>query len=181
MILKKEFYFVRHGQTDHNISNVNLKTDHPSDIPLNETGRNQAKAIEPLIASLPIQTICASPLNRVKETKEIITSRLLAKHYEIENLSECSAEIWRELVKLGMYSPFPTSGPARTFMDRVREGLNQALLLPGPTLIVAHGGVHWSICCLLGIQEHKWAIDNCVPVHFSIDAEGKWQARKRVL
>ena len=78
----------------------------------------------------------------------------------------------------GMYSPLPREGMARQFMDRVRNGINQALALPGPTLVVAHGGVHWAICCLMGINGHEWAIDNCIPVHFSIGENEKWCARK---
>ena len=39
MILKKEFYFVRHGQTDYNISKDRKDLDHPFDITLNDTGR----------------------------------------------------------------------------------------------------------------------------------------------
>lgn len=178
MILPKEFYFVRHGQTDHNISEGNRKEDHPDDIPLNETGRNQAMAIEPAISSLPVKTVCASPLRRVQETKKIITSKLLVDHYDIAHLGECSSKIWYEMSERGMYSSLPEEGEVRRFMDRVRSGVNEALSLPGPTLIVAHGGVHWAICCLLGIQGHAWAIDNCVPVHFLLNDQEKWIVKK---
>lgn len=177
MILQKEFYFIRHGQTDHNISKANLKGDHP-DIPLNETGRSQAKSAEPIIASLPIRTVCSSPLKRVQETKEIITSRLEVTHHTIDDLRECPSQIWKEMARLGMYSSLPQDGVVRHFMDRVRNGINQALSLPGPSLIVAHGGIHWAICCLMGIQEHEWSIDNCAPVHFLIVDNGKWFAKK---
>ena len=179
MILKQEFYFIRHGQTDHNLlSGIHKGEDHPAEIPLNDTGRNQAKLIEPTIAMLPIQTICSSPLKRVQQTKEIIASQLEVKSLEIDDLSECSASIWKELVLHGMYSPLPQEGVARQFMDRVRNGINQALSMPGPTLVVAHGGVHWALCCLMGIEEHEWAIANCIPVHFSIGDHGKWIAKK---
>ncbi|MGE5195709.1 MAG: histidine phosphatase family protein [Anaerolineae bacterium] len=178
MILQKEFYFIRHGQTDHNISLANSKGDHPKDIPLNETGRSQAKLIEPTISALPIKTVCSSPLRRAQETKEIITSRLQVDHHEIHDLGECSAQIWKEMSQLGMYSSLPKEGLARQFMDRVRNGINQALSLPGPSLIVAHGGVHWALCCLMGIDEHEWAISNCIPVHFLIGQNEKWIAKK---
>lgn len=178
MIREKEFYFVRHGQTDHNISSANLKVDQPTDIPLNETGRAQAQKIEPLISSLLIRTVCASPMRRVQETKELITPKLQASHHAIPDLGECSAATWREMAGLGMYSPLPETGSVRNFMDRVQRGVNEALLLPGPLLIVAHGGIHWALCCLLRIEDHKWGIDNCIPVHFSIDETGKWTARK---
>lgn len=178
MILQRDFYFVRHGQTDHNILEGKRKEDHPGDTSLNETGRSQAKFIQPSIASLPIQTVCSSPYKRAQETKEIITSNLQVNHHDIHDLGECSGQIWKEMVRLGMYTLLPHEGVAREFMDRVRKGINQALSLPSPLLVVAHGGVHWALCCLMSIEEHEWAIDNCVPVHFSIGANGKWTAKK---
>lgn len=178
MTHKQEFYFVRHGQTDHNVLEGKEKGDHPFDIPLNQTGRNQAVNIEPHVALLPIQTICASPMKRAQETKSIIANRLQTPHYEIHDLGECSSKIWKEMVQLGMYSPLPEQGEARLFMDRVRNGLNQALSLPGPSLIVAHGGVHWAICCLLKIDAHEWMLENCGIVHFSAVTDQKWAAKK---
>lgn len=178
MIPKREFYFVRHGQTDHNALDVPIKGDHPADTPLNLKGREQAAAIEPLIALLPVKTICASPMKRAQETKNTIANRLQAPHYEIEALGECSARVWRELVRLGMYSDLPTHGEALPFIEQVRNGLYQALSLPGPCLIVAHGGVHWAACCLLNIEEHDWKLENCGVVHFSLDQRQKWTAKK---
>lgn len=178
MILKKEFYFVRHGQTDHNLRGV--KEDHPRHIPLNETGKKQAQMIEPIISALPVKIVCSSPLRRAQETKEIITANLVAVHHEIEDLGECSSLIWSHMSKRGMFAPLPEDGPAREFMDRVRSGINQALALPGPILVVSHGGVHWALCCLMGIEEHQWATQNCTPIHFSIASSGKWTAKKLI-
>jgi uncharacterized phosphatase len=178
MIPKREFYFVRHGQTDHNISEGNLKEDHPIDIPLNQTGKEQAAEIESIIALLPVKTICASRMRRAQETKNIITSRLQSPHYEIHDLGECSSEIWREMTKLGMHSSPPTDSPAFLFMEQVRRGLCDALSLPGPCLIVAHGGVHWAACCLMNIKHHEWSLENCGVVHFSLDVNQQWIAKK---
>jgi uncharacterized phosphatase len=177
-ILQAEFYFIRHGQTDHNCSSSNLKEDHPGDISLNATGRVQAQCVAPLLSALPIKTICSSPLRRAQETKEIATAQLEAEHFAIDDLGECSAQIWKEMAQRGMHAELPHAGMVRQFMDRVLRGINQALSLPGPTLVVAHGGVHWALCCLMGIEEHEWSIGNCVPVHFRWDAEGKWIAKK---
>lgn len=178
MILDKEFYFVRHGQTDHNVREGVEKGDHPADIPLNVVGKRQAVAIEPLIALLPIQTVCVSPMKRAQETKEIIAARLAAPHHAIDDLRECPSSTWKEMARLGMYSPFPPDGEARLFMERVRKGINQALSLPGPPLIVAHGGIHWALCCLMGVDNHEWAIHNCGVVHFSPSPQGKWGASR---
>lgn len=180
MIHKREFYFVRHGQTDHNILEEKQKGSLREDIPLNTTGRDQAKFIEPTISSLPIQTVCASPLRRAQETKEIITPKLQVSHYEIHDLGECSWQIWKEMVRIGMYSSVPEEGVVRQFMDQVRKGINQALSFPGTSLVVAHGGIHWAICCLMGIHEHEWEIGNCVPVHFFLGDDGQWKARKLI-
>lgn len=180
MILQKEFYFVRHGETNHNILDGPDKGDHPDDLSLNEIGKNQAKLIQSIISSLPIKTVCSSPLKRAQETREIITASLQINHYAVNDLGECSAEIWKELTRFTMYSSLPSGGIAHQFVLQVRSGINQALSLPGPPLVVAHGGVHWAICCLMGIAEHEWAINNCIPVHFSVRNNGKWLAKRLI-
>ncbi len=175
--MKKQFYFVRHGQTDHNIGKLNPLSEHTDEIPLNETGRGQARAIEPLIATLPIDVICASPAKRVLETKEIITKRISAPHYEIESLGECSKDVWQEMSKKGMYSSVPQEGAVNLFVEQVKRGLLEVLEFPGTPLVVAHGGVHWALCSLMGIEEHSWAIQNCSVVYFfTLDGE-KWEAK----
>ncbi len=179
MVFKKDFYFVRHGQTDHNIVEGGFlqKGDHPVDISLNETGKNQAFSIEPLIAQLSIQAVFASPFQRVKETKNIITSRLEVPHFDVHELGECSAMVWHEMTVHGMYTKPLEHGLVNHFMNRVKNGINQALVHPGRPLIVAHGGIHWAICSLLGIKNHSWSFNNCVPVHFQLSPENQWVAK----
>jgi len=169
MIIEKEFYFVRHGQTDYNISGC--KVDH-EDVSLNDTGLQQAQAIESIIATLPIKSVCFSPLKRAKETKEVISLRLQADHYEMPDLGECSLQVWNDLTNLN-HSP-----NVKNFMQKVLNGVNAALSCEGPALIVAHGGIHWAICYLMGISDHDWLIDNCLPVHFSVGNNSQWRAKK---
>ncbi|MFZ4773378.1 MAG: histidine phosphatase family protein [Chlamydiia bacterium] len=174
MILKKDFYFIRHGQTDFNVKAI-MNRENES---LNATGKQQAQQAEKIIATLPIKTICFSSLNRVKETKEIISSQLNATHYEVPKLGEVTKFIWDDLTKAGpsaLESPLPH---LQEFFEGIRNGLTEALTKDEPVLIVAHRSTHWAICCLLDIQEHEWVIDNCIPVHFSVDAAGKWKAQK---
>ncbi len=178
MILPKEFYFVRHGQTDHNISEKADKGDHSEEIPLNETGRLQAQTIEPLIASLQVNAVVSSPMIRVQETKEIITPRLKVPHYEMNALGECTAQVWKEMRGLKMGSPIPEEGDLFLFLERVRKGLNAALSLSETPLIVAHGGIHWATCFLMQIEEHDWSIHNCGVVHFFVKEKGKWGAKR---
>ena len=171
MIIRKEFYYVRHGQTDHNKSTH--KTDH-GDIPLNDTGVEQARSIEELVASLPIKTVCCSPLIRAKQTKDIITRRVDADHHIIDTMYECTAQIWNEMTALGPEACRSDKEPVKSFMQKIVQGINEALSHPGPVLIVAHGGIHWAMCCHMGIEE-SWMINNCEPKHF-IFADGKWRA-----
>lgn len=174
----KEFYFVRHGQTDHNLVEGEHKGDHLSHIPLNATGRAQAAAIEPLIASLPIQSICVSPMLRAKETKEISTQQLKAPHIEIEELGECTRLIWKRISQLKVRSAMPEEKEASDFIQQVKKGLHQALSHSSPTLIVSHGGVYWTTCWLLNIESHPWSIDNCGVVHFICSEDGTWKNKK---
>lgn len=77
-----------------------------------------------------------------------------------------------------MYTPPPEEGEVRLFMDRIRNGINRALNLPGPSLVVAHGGVHWALCCLMAIEGYAWTIPNCAIVHFFVSDDGKWAAKR---
>jgi len=162
-----EFYFVRHGQTDYNVSPT--KVDH-TDVSLNAVGWSQAHALEPLIRTLPIRSVCHSPLKRVLETKDVIASQHSAMHHVIEELTECSGQIWDDM----------TSGingeHVSCFIQRAVKGINRALEKPGPILIVAHGGIHWAFCSAMKIPNHTWLIGNCELVHFS-HHEGQWKAR----
>jgi probable phosphoglycerate mutase len=154
----KEFYFIRHGQTDHNASSK-IKEDHDREVSLNAIGKEQAKAVQPLVDQLPIQAVCSSPLRRAQDTKEIVTEKLKAiPHYTIPELGECTAMIWYELSLLKTSAqPGINAG---SFIDQVQKGLDQVLSLPSPTLlIVSHGGVHLALCYLLSIEGHDWISD----------------------
>jgi probable phosphoglycerate mutase len=175
MIIKEEFFFVRHGQTVYNASD--RKVDH-GDVSLNPVGIQQAKTIEPIIATLPIRTVCFSPLKRAKETKEIIAARLQATQCEIPELGECSMQVWNDMTKNGAAACHVSNEHVHNFMQRTLQGINQALSCEEPALIVAHGGIHWATCCLMGISDHEWIIGNCVPVHFFLAPDGHWKAKR---
>jgi probable phosphoglycerate mutase len=174
----EEFYFIRHGQTDHNIFDGRDKGDHPDEVSLNAKGRDQARGIEPVIACLPIQQVCTSPLMRAQETKEIVSVGLQVAHYDMDEFGECTAQIWKGMVGLGLDEPLPENERVRSFVSQVQRGIERVLALPGTSLVVSHGGVHLALCWLLGVVEHGWIIDNCVPVHFVRGADGKWRGRK---
>lgn len=62
-------YFIRHGQTNHNLNKLLAGT---CDIPLNEEGLRQAKVSAEEASKLKIDLIMCSPLIRAKQTCEEI-------------------------------------------------------------------------------------------------------------
>jgi broad specificity phosphatase PhoE len=84
-MLPRSFYFVRHGETDWNLAG---RLQGFTDIPLNETGRRQARAAQSLLAGLDIGHIVASPLGRAWETAQILNEKLGATIESDEGLRE---------------------------------------------------------------------------------------------
>jgi len=66
---EKIVYFIRHGQSEGNISPVYQSVDSP----LSEEGKNQANLIAERIGKLSFDVLISSPLPRTKETSEAIT------------------------------------------------------------------------------------------------------------
>ncbi|TAH68874.1 MAG: histidine phosphatase family protein [Anaerolineaceae bacterium] len=64
-------YLIRHGETDWNLIG---KVQGREDIPLNETGRKQAKKCASALQNTDIKTIISSPLIRAVETANIISN-----------------------------------------------------------------------------------------------------------
>ena len=64
---------LRHGQTDWNID---LRLQGSSDIPLNETGRNQAAVAGATFSREDWDVIIASPLSRARDTAQIVAHQL---------------------------------------------------------------------------------------------------------
>jgi probable phosphoglycerate mutase len=65
--------FIRHGQTDWNREGL---LQGSSDIPLNETGRAQARDAFMTLRSRPWDAVVSSPLQRARETAQIIADGL---------------------------------------------------------------------------------------------------------
>jgi broad specificity phosphatase PhoE len=80
-IPKRNFYFLRHGQTDWNAQG---RFQGHSDIPLNALGLSQADDAARLLAPCPIDLVVASPLVRARKTAEIVNAQL-RKPLEIDD------------------------------------------------------------------------------------------------
>ncbi len=141
-----ELYLVRHGETDWNRRH---RIQGLTDIPLNATGRKQAKAAGRLLARRSWDGILASPLSRAMDTAIIIAEQtglgtpepmdaLVERNYgEGEGLD--FAEINRRYPDR---SAVPGQESRAEVIDRVVPALRGlAASRPGQSLIlVSHGG-----------------------------------------
>lgn len=64
-----KLYIIRHGQTDWNLEG---KAQGQVDVPLNDTGINQARELKEKLASYDFDVCYCSPLKRAVQTAEII-------------------------------------------------------------------------------------------------------------
>ena len=71
--MSRFIYIFRHGQTDWNAEG---RIQGHIDIPLNETGREQARKLIPVLKKLKVEAFLSSDLSRASETAQIIADEL---------------------------------------------------------------------------------------------------------
>ncbi len=171
----KEFYFLRHGETDFN-SQPNIKlTHHPREISLNPKGRDQAFAISSIVQELNINSVYTSPLNRVQEMYHILFPEKNKQQTILNEFEECDLHTWNRMVEFNISEP-----KVAKFINQIEQGLQIILSSSSPTLVIAHGGTHWAICYLLKIKKYNWLIDNCQLVQFCLGDNAEWAANVRI-
>ena len=151
------FYLVRHGQTDWNRAG---KIQGTTDIPLNETGRQQAEQLATVLkersgypAKTRIDAVYASPLARAFQTAEILAKEGKLPLRRLTGLRErdfgCwegkswqqvdEFHLWREQPMVGI----PSGGESRKSCEARSERAIRQILeeTAGDAVIVAHGGI----------------------------------------
>lgn len=171
----RDWYFLRHGTTEMNRAHIlNGRLDEP----LSAEGIAQAEALAPRLASLDIQQIYTSPLQRAKETARIIASALDLTFEIHDELAEAQLGVWEGQVNTGqgqrwLAGEVPLGGISyEEFRSAVAGAVEEILESPRRTLIVSHGAVHWALCVSLGIESPP--LKNCHPVVFQ-QSNGLWQ------
>ena len=163
----KPFYFLRHGETEWNRQHIYMGS---KDIPLNQTGEDQAKDAADILKNEDIRYIVTSPLIRAKRTAEIVNQTLKVEISVINELAECcwgefegkagdDGTILRQWIEGNSHKG---AEHVKDFVKRVVFGVSTALQLPGPTLIVAHGGVYGVVQRVLGL--HFLNLKNCASI-----------------
>ena len=172
-IPRKPFYFLRHGETKWTTQQI-LNRD--TDISLTAHGKKQATEVRKSVNTLPLQSICCSPLVRAKETRDIISKELSSQHYEFLNLTECSGEVWSKMIKLEQGTAYEVCSDVQGFIRQAIRGISSAIEEEGPVLVVAHGGIHWVMCYHMRLEGHPWKIGNCQLVYFEPFEKDQWKA-----
>lgn len=174
-IPRKEFYFIRHGATGVNPNPLTKEED--DDLPLNEAGRQQANAARNIVATLPINSVYFSPALRTKETKEVLFEGKNILDKEVAEIGECKAHVWTNMCNFVEGTCCEQIDEVMDFMHRIKRGVYSTLEGTGVPLLVAHGGLHWTLCYHMMIENHPWCIGNCEVVHFYPVGSVEWGAK----
>ncbi|MDR1968506.1 MAG: histidine phosphatase family protein [Burkholderiaceae bacterium] len=158
------FYFLRHGQTARNAQRIFQASDEP----LSELGMQQAVRAAALLAGEPIRAILSSNMPRAVTTARTVAAPHGITPLELEGLRErhFGALIGTSSANID-WACAPEGGETlAVFIDRSRAALAQALMHPGPVLIVAHGGTLYVLAALLDIPIDLGALGNAQPLRF---------------
>ena len=149
-----KLYIIRHGQTDWNVEG---KIQGRQDIPLNDMGRRQARALADGMKSRPVASVYSSPQKRAMETAEAIAGPLGLTVKAVPQLMEIGYGDWegrsaedilttdRELYESWWQHPATVAPPGGETLNQVDERCRQAWDMirsgmKGDTAVVAHGG-----------------------------------------
>jgi probable phosphoglycerate mutase len=151
-------YFIRHGETDWN---AQARYQGQADVPMNETGRAQARrngeTLRRLLPDIASADFIASPLSRARETMQIVraTLGLEPDGFQVdERLKEAHYGDWQgtlaadlprldaEGIKARTRDPFrwrPQGG--ESYEDLTARTLPWLAAITRDAVVVSHGGV----------------------------------------
>ena len=186
-------YLIRHGQTDWNLR---AALQGRTDIPLNETGRRQAREAQKSLAGVRFDEVYSSPLCRAMETAQLVSGWPMEKIRPDQRLIEIAFGPYegKDTHTLGpAFAPFFADPPAyrppkggeslQSVLERTADFLAFAAREhAGQTLLVAgHGAaLHAMLTAALANPLEKfWSVslDNCRVAVLTRDeaAPGGWQ------
>lgn len=188
-LLKRPYWYLRHGQTDWNARNLSQGR---TDIPLNPVGIAQATAAGNALAAHwdtlehPITHIVSSPLGRARSTADRVRAILQEKKgvtlpMELDDgLKEVCFGVeekqpmgpWYDEWILGKCTP-EGGEPFMELCRRVSDAVNRAISKTdkGQVLIVAHGGIFRSLRYLMGLKPNV-RLANAQPLCVCPPAQG---------
>jgi len=168
----------RHGQTDWNVKGIMQGV---TDIPLNETGLEQARQLAQSLAGSSIRRVCTSHLRRANVTGQTVADLLGVPCEIISGIQEIglgdwqgctwaeTCERWPELTKKWIEEPLTTAPPNgenyQQLIDRFVAAIHRILRGPDEdVLVVSHGGcLHTIFCVMDDIPLQNMQNDNIIP------------------
>lgn len=171
-------YLARHGETDDNTPPARVMGS--IDSPLNETGRQQARALAREVADRGLAALYTSQLARARETAAIVGDAVGLDPVVDERLAESSRgrwegrlvddirreepEAWDAWMRADGDFEFPDGESLAAHCRRVAGALRDVGAGPLPALVVCHGG---SIRCAFAARHadglasfHELAVPN---------------------
>ena len=161
----ERFYFLRHGQTARNLARIFQAPDEP----LNDTGLGQARSAAQALAAEPLASILCSDAVRARQTAELVAEPhgLTPVYSEALRERNFGALIGTSSVEID-WACIPDDGETLDqFMQRKNVALADALGLPGPVLVVAHGGSLFALAAMLGVPVGMELLANARPLRFT--------------
>lgn len=171
---------VRHGETEWN---VEQRFRGSADIPLNEEGVSQAKAVARRLATEPVAAVYSSPLQRAYRTAEIIAEGhgLAPKAIEglnninygeleglkITEVAERFPEMYHDLLETPHLIRFPCGNTLDELTTRAMSAIGDLVAIhEGETIVAVSHQVITKVllCAMLGLDNsHHWDItqDTC--------------------
>lgn len=170
-ILRRPFYFLRHGEADWNVSRMCIGQ---LDRPLTARGRVQAEDARRHCAGLNISSVYFSPLSRAAETAALVMRGRNVGMQPDEGLLEACLGVKQGAREDDAADPFLRDWIAGaaiedaetyvTFQRRVCDAVNRCLSMAGEggsPLIVAHAGVYHALRDAISMPAGR--VLHCVP------------------
>jgi probable phosphoglycerate mutase len=145
-------YLARHGQTAYNLER---RFQGQMAVPLDDTGREQARDLAARAAAHPFAALWCSPLLRARETADIVAERIGLPPREDARLMETDAGDWTDRLFTDVHAEdpdgfagfiegrpdfaFPGGESFTQQGERVAAALADVELGPLPALVVCHG------------------------------------------
>jgi probable phosphoglycerate mutase len=170
----RRFVFLRHGETEGNAQRV---YQHP-EIPLNQTGLEQAKRAAEYLREHAVARILASDMRRAWQTAQAAAEVVRAPVIAEPRLRE---RWFGDLTgtpshNLDWRNEPPNGESLRDFVARIQAGLKDALDTEVSTLLVAHGGPLYVLVFSLGAELLEQHISNATPLLFEYEAQAsRWR------
>lgn len=180
--MERVIFFFRHGQTDWNL---NKRFQGQSNVPLNDTGRQQAQNLAAYLKTHKIEVIYSSDLDRALETANIINShhqvpivkdtRLreanlgelegLILHEAEAKFGKASIDKWKSNSSDALDFCFPRGETKKEVLHRVKAFLELMFIKNEDYKSIAistHGAViHKLVFHLMGDSYYEYPVTNC--------------------